>query len=94
MTDKDYRKLSRKEAFATIGLHPKDEATFFLANLIILVKENKLRITKVSGKVSSEPENTFETTEPFIFTHNGLDYLLKVENNTLSVYEKQSLIGN
>ncbi len=93
MNNNDYRKISKREAFASIGLHPKDHSTFFLSNLIIEIKHDALRITKVSGKTASEPQDTFETVEPFVFVHNSIEYLLKVENNDLSVYEKQQLIS-
>ena len=93
MNKNEYRKISRREAFASIGLHPKNDSTFFLANMIIEVKENTLRITKVSGKESTEPEDTYETNEPFVFSYNGFDYFFKVEDQKLNIYEKQQLIG-
>ena len=93
MSVNNRRELSLREAFATIGLHPKDDTMYFLANLIIEISVNSLRITKVSGSISSEPEDTYETDEPFIYTHNGRDYILRVENGDLKVYEQQPLIG-
>ena len=92
MNDTNYKKMSKKEAFSIIGLHPKDDSTYFLANLVIKIVENKLRITKISGRVFSEPEDTYETERPFIFTHNGVDYILKVEDSELNVYEKRQFI--
>lgn len=93
MRSNEYRKLSKHEAFAEIGLHPKDNTTYFLLNLIIEIKKDTLRITKISGKNSFEPQDTFETAEPFIFVHSGIEYLLIAENGNLSVYEKEHFIS-
>ena len=88
------RKLSKKESFAIIGLHPKDEETYFLANLVIVLKDNGLNITTVSGRIVNEPDDTYFTDQNFIFTYNSKDYILKNENNELVVYEKEEIIGS
>jgi hypothetical protein len=93
MENNNYQPITEREAFANMGLHRKDDTTFFLANMIIEVGENSLKITKISGRNSSEPEDTYETERPFVFTHNGVNYVLKVESGNLNIYEEQQLIG-
>jgi len=90
MNEEEYRKLTEKEAFATIGLHPKDESTYYLANLIVRVIESGLQITSLSKLESTEPETTFETESPFVFTYHGAEYLLKPDDGKLSVFKKIS----
>lgn len=86
--------MSEREAFVAIGLHPKNETTFFLANMIIEVDEDSLKITQIPGKLSSQPMSTYETSSPFIFTQDDVDYTLSAKNGTLHVHEKQRSISN
>lgn len=91
MSTQNYRKLSKLEAFANMGLHPKDSATYFLENLIITVKETTLSITVIPTKNGSALQGTYET-DSFVFNHKGSEYLLKAENNILNAYEKEEVV--
>lgn len=88
MSDKHLKKISKKEAFVSIGLHPKDLKTYYIDNFIIFLEQSGLSITKVNGKDSDSPESTIHTSFGFQYSKNNTKYILKNENNDLIVYEQ------
>lgn len=88
-----FHKISLKDAFSTIGLHDKNESTYYLANMIIKIESEGLEITYLGSPRSTAPEQTHFITTPFFYTHNNIEYLIANEENRLSVYEKELIIS-
>lgn len=89
-----FQKISYRDAFATIGLHDKNETTYHLANMIIEIEDNGLKITYLSSSKSASPDQIQHTSDPFKYTNNKVNYLIANEDGKLAVYEEEQIIGS
>lgn len=94
MSERNYKRISPKEAMISLGVYPLGENTYILSGIFLKVLNEGLEITYPPNKMTKGPSDSFFTASPFEFSQNGQTYLLRSENNHLVIDRKRNIVGS
>lgn len=82
--------LSIFEARDAIGLQKVDENTFQLENCILRLEADGISVKDGLGSTVSAPKDSYFTTQPYHYAHNGHVYLITNEAGQLVIYKQET----